>query len=87
MPLDFPVNTEREFIRSLYNNAQRAFTKVQERDDIAIYAQQACRQYLIRLAFERQNSDIFDRTLPRKGLWLRVIDGHSNQWVQGKQHL
>ncbi len=31
-----------------------------------------------------KNSDIFDRTLPRKGLWLRVIDGHSSQWAQGK---
>ncbi|HHE9970745.1 TPA: phase-variable autotransporter Lav [Haemophilus influenzae 10810] len=61
------------------------FTKVQERDDIVIYAQQAqAANTLFALRLNDKNSDIFDRTLPRKGLWLRVIDGHSSQWVQGK---
>lgn len=58
---------------------------MQERDDISIYAQQAqAANTLFNLRLNDKNSDIFDRTLPRKGLWLRVIDGHSNQWVQGK---
>lgn len=58
---------------------------MQERDDIAIYAQQVqAANTLFALRLNDKNSDIFDRTLPRKGLWLRVIDGHSKQWVQGK---
>lgn len=73
---------------SLQQRQDGFFTKVQERDDIAIYAQQAqAANTLFALRLNDKNSDIFDRTLPRKGLWLRVIDGHSNQWVQGKQHL
>lgn len=73
---------------SLQQRPEGFFTKVQERDDIAIYAQQAqAANTLFALRLNDKNSDIFDRTLPRKGLWLRVIDGHSNQWVQGKQHL
>ncbi|HHF3655460.1 TPA: autotransporter outer membrane beta-barrel domain-containing protein, partial [Haemophilus influenzae] len=52
---------------------------------VASYAQQAqAANTLFALRLNDKNSDIFDRTLPRKGLWLRVIDGHSNQWVQGK---
>ncbi|HGH6920788.1 TPA: autotransporter outer membrane beta-barrel domain-containing protein [Neisseria meningitidis] len=52
---------------------------------VASYAQQAqAANTLFSLRLNDKNSDIFDRTLPRKGLWLRVIDGHSNQWVQGK---
>ncbi|HEZ3931775.1 TPA: autotransporter outer membrane beta-barrel domain-containing protein [Neisseria meningitidis] len=52
---------------------------------VASYAQQAqAANTLFNLRLNDKNSDIFDRTLPRKGLWLRVIDGHSNQWVQGK---
>ena len=70
---------------SLQQRQDGFFTKVQERDDIAIYAQQAqAANTLFSLRLNDKNSDIFDRTLPRKGLWLRVIDGHSNQWVQGK---
>ncbi|HHF1770915.1 TPA: autotransporter outer membrane beta-barrel domain-containing protein, partial [Haemophilus influenzae] len=70
---------------SLQQRQDGFFTKVQERDDIAIYAQQAqAANTLFALRLNDKNSDIFDRTLPRKGLWLRVIDGHSNQWVQGK---
>lgn len=70
---------------SLQQRQEGFFTKVQERDDIAIYAQQAqAANTLFNLRLNDKNSDIFDRTLPRKGLWLRVIDGHSNQWVQGK---
>ncbi|ENV9188542.1 autotransporter outer membrane beta-barrel domain-containing protein, partial [Neisseria gonorrhoeae] len=70
---------------SLQQRPEGFFTKVQERDDIAIYAQQAqAANTLFALRLNDKNSDIFDRTLPRKGLWLRVIDGHSNQWVQGK---
>ncbi|NYA28270.1 autotransporter outer membrane beta-barrel domain-containing protein, partial [Haemophilus haemolyticus] len=61
------------------------FTKVQERDDIAIYAQQAqAANTLFNLRLNDKNSDIFDRTLPRKGLWLRLISGHLSQDVQGK---
>ncbi|RNK28265.1 autotransporter outer membrane beta-barrel domain-containing protein [Neisseria meningitidis] len=52
---------------------------------VASYAQQAqAANTLFALRLNDKNSDIFDRTLPRKSLWLRVIDGHSNQWVQGK---
>ncbi|WP_434308235.1 autotransporter outer membrane beta-barrel domain-containing protein [Haemophilus influenzae] len=52
---------------------------------VASYAQQAqAANTLFNLRLNDKNSGIFDRTLPRKGLWLRVIDGHSNQWVQGK---
>lgn len=52
---------------------------------VASYAQQAqAANTLFSLRLNDKNSDIFDRTLPRKGLWLRVIDGHSKQWVQGK---
>ncbi|HHS2158619.1 autotransporter outer membrane beta-barrel domain-containing protein [Neisseria meningitidis] len=52
---------------------------------VASYAQQAqASNTLFALRLNDKNSDIFDRTLPRKGLWLRVIDGHSKQWVQGK---
>ncbi|HHV6326593.1 TPA: autotransporter outer membrane beta-barrel domain-containing protein, partial [Haemophilus influenzae] len=52
---------------------------------VASYAQQAqAANTLFNLRLNDKNSNIFDRTLPRKGLWLRVIDGHSNQWVQGK---
>lgn len=52
---------------------------------VASYAQQAqAANTLFALRLNDKNSDIFDRTLPRKGLWLRVIDGHSKQWVQGK---
>ncbi|HEZ3417241.1 TPA: autotransporter outer membrane beta-barrel domain-containing protein [Neisseria meningitidis] len=70
---------------SLQQRPEGFFTKVQERDDIAIYAQQAqAANTLFALRLNDKNSDIFDRTLPRKSLWLRVIDGHSNQWVQGK---
>ncbi|HGJ8463107.1 TPA: autotransporter outer membrane beta-barrel domain-containing protein [Neisseria gonorrhoeae] len=70
---------------SLQQRQDGFFTKVQERDDIAIYAQQAqAANTLFNLRLNDKNSNIFDRTLPRKGLWLRVIDGHSNQWVQGK---
>lgn len=70
---------------SLQQRPEGFFTKVQERDDMAIYAQQAqAANTLFALRLNNKNSDIFDRTLPRKGLWLRVIDGHSNQWVQGK---
>ncbi|HFC7539887.1 TPA: autotransporter outer membrane beta-barrel domain-containing protein [Neisseria meningitidis] len=70
---------------SLQQRPEGFFTKVQERDDISIYAQQAqAANTLFALRLNDKNSDIFDRTLPRKGLWLRVIDGHSNQWVQGK---
>lgn len=70
---------------SLQQRPEGFFTKVQERDDISIYAQQAqAANTLFNLRLNDKNSDIFDRTLPRKGLWLRVIDGHSNQWVQGK---
>ncbi|HGT4359942.1 TPA: phase-variable autotransporter AutB [Neisseria meningitidis] len=70
---------------SLQQRPEGFFTKVQERDDIAIYAQQAqAANTLFNLRLNNKNNDIFDRTLPRKGLWLRVIDGHSNQWVQGK---
>ncbi|WP_118785300.1 autotransporter outer membrane beta-barrel domain-containing protein [Haemophilus haemolyticus] len=70
---------------SLQQRPEGFFTKVQERDDIAIYAQQAqAANTLFALRLNDKNSDIFDRTLPRKGLWLRVIDGHSKQWVQGK---
>lgn len=70
---------------SLQQRPEGFFTKVQERDDIAIYAQQAqAANTLFALRLNDKNSDIFDRTLPRKGLWLRVIDGHSSQWVQGK---
>lgn len=70
---------------SLQQRPEGFFTKVQERDDIAIYAQQAqAANTLFALRLNDKNSNIFDRTLPRKGLWLRVIDGHSNQWVQGK---
>ncbi|HEZ4518155.1 TPA: autotransporter outer membrane beta-barrel domain-containing protein [Neisseria meningitidis] len=70
---------------SLQQRQDGFFTKVQERDDIAIYAQQAqAANTLFSLRLNDKNSDIFDRTLPSKSLWLRVIDGHSNQWVQGK---
>lgn len=70
---------------SLQQRQDGFFTKVQERDDIAIYAQQAqAANTLFALRLNDKNSDIFDRTLPRKGLWLRVINGHSSQWVQGK---
>ncbi|WP_192876851.1 autotransporter outer membrane beta-barrel domain-containing protein, partial [Haemophilus influenzae] len=70
---------------SLQRRPEGFFTKVQERDNIAIYAQQAqAANTLFALRLNDKNSDIFDRTLPRKGLWLRVIDGHSSQWVQGK---
>ncbi|HGI8269272.1 autotransporter outer membrane beta-barrel domain-containing protein [Neisseria meningitidis] len=70
---------------SLQQRPEGFFTKVQERDDISIYAQQAqAANTLFALRLNDKNSDIFDRTLPRKGLWLRVIDGHSKQWVQGK---
>ncbi|HHF0449127.1 TPA: autotransporter outer membrane beta-barrel domain-containing protein, partial [Haemophilus influenzae] len=70
---------------SLQQRLEGFFTKLQERDDIAIYAQQAqAANTLFALRLNDKNSDIFDRTLPRKGLWLRVIDGHSSQWVQGK---
>ncbi|WP_118785603.1 autotransporter outer membrane beta-barrel domain-containing protein [Haemophilus haemolyticus] len=70
---------------SLQQRPEGFFTKVKERDDIAIYAQQAqASNTLFALRLNDKNSDIFDRTLPRKGLWLRVIDGHSKQWVQGK---
>lgn len=64
---------------SLQQRQDGFFTKVQERDDIAIYAQQAqAANTLFNLRLNDKNSNIFDRTLPRKGLWLRVIDGHSN---------
>ncbi|HHF2451179.1 TPA: autotransporter outer membrane beta-barrel domain-containing protein, partial [Haemophilus influenzae] len=70
---------------SLQRRPEGFFTKVQERDNIAIYAQQAqAANTLFALRLNDKNNDIFDRTLPRKGLWLRVIDGHSSQWVQGK---
>ncbi|WP_205928563.1 autotransporter outer membrane beta-barrel domain-containing protein [Neisseria meningitidis] len=70
---------------SLQQRPEGFFTKVQERDDIAIYAQQAqAANTLFNLRLNDKNSDIFDRTLPRKGLWLRVISGHLSQDVQGK---
>ncbi|NYA47698.1 autotransporter outer membrane beta-barrel domain-containing protein [Haemophilus haemolyticus] len=70
---------------SLQQRQDGFFTKVQERDDIAIYAQQAqAANTLFNLRLNDKYSNIFDRTLPRKGLWLRVIDGHLSQWVQGK---
>jgi las (fragment) len=70
---------------SLQQRPEGFFTKVQERDDIAIYAQQAqAANTLFNLRLNDKYSDIFDRTLPRKSLWLRVIDGHLSQWVQGK---
>ncbi|QEQ62181.1 autotransporter [Haemophilus influenzae biotype aegyptius] len=60
-------------------------TGIQERNDIAIYAQQAqAANTLFALRLNDKNSDIFDRTLPRKGLWLRLISGHLSQDVQGK---
>lgn len=70
---------------SLQQRQDGFFTKVQERDDIAIYAQQAqAANTLFNLRLNDKNSDIFDRTLPRKGLWLRLISGHLSQDVQGK---
>ncbi|HEZ0738224.1 autotransporter outer membrane beta-barrel domain-containing protein [Neisseria meningitidis] len=70
---------------SLQQRPEGFFTKVQERDDIAIYAQQAqAANTLFNLRLNDKNSDIFDRTLPRKGLWLRLISGHLSQDVQGK---
>ncbi|HEZ0583828.1 TPA: autotransporter outer membrane beta-barrel domain-containing protein [Neisseria meningitidis] len=70
---------------SLQQRPEGFFTKVQERDDIAIYAQQAqAANTLFALRLNDKNSDIFDRTLPRKGLWLRLISGHLSQDVQGK---
>ncbi len=70
---------------SLQQRPEGFFTKVQERDDIAIYAQQAqAANTLFNLRLNDKNSDIFDHTLPRKGLWLRLISGHLSQDVQGK---
>ena len=70
---------------SLQQRQDGFFTKVQERDDIAIYAQQAqAANTLFNLRLNDKYSDIFDRTLPRKGLWLRLISGHLSQDVQGK---
>ncbi|WP_105888045.1 autotransporter outer membrane beta-barrel domain-containing protein [Haemophilus influenzae] len=70
---------------SLQQRPEGFFTKVQERDDIAIYAQQAqAANTLFNLRLNDKYSDIFDRTLPRKGLWLRLISGHLSQDVQGK---
>ncbi|HHF3475281.1 TPA: autotransporter outer membrane beta-barrel domain-containing protein [Haemophilus influenzae] len=70
---------------SLQQRPEGFFTKVQERDDIAIYAQQAqAANTLFALRLNDKNSDIFDRTLPRKGLWLRLISSHLSQDVQGK---
>ena len=70
---------------SLQQRQDGFFTKVQERDDIAIYAQQAqASNTLFNLRLNDKNSDIFDRTLPRKGLWVRLISGHLSQDVQGK---
>lgn len=70
---------------SLQRRPEGFFTKVQERDNIAIYAQQAqAANTLFALRLNDKNSDIFDRTLPRKGLWLRLISGHLSQDVQGK---
>ncbi|XVI35674.1 autotransporter outer membrane beta-barrel domain-containing protein [Haemophilus influenzae] len=52
---------------------------------VASYAQQAqAANTLFALRLNDKNSDIFDRTLPRKGLWLRLISGHLSQDVQGK---
>ncbi|HGT4374065.1 TPA: autotransporter outer membrane beta-barrel domain-containing protein [Neisseria meningitidis] len=52
---------------------------------VASYAQQAqAANTLFNLRLNDKNSDIFDRTLPRKGLWLRLISGHLSQDVQGK---
>lgn len=70
---------------SLQQRPEGFFTKVQERDDIAIYAQQAqAANTLFALRLNDKNSDIFDRTLPHKSLWLRLISGHLSQDVQGK---
>nr|WP_275045320.1 autotransporter outer membrane beta-barrel domain-containing protein [Haemophilus haemolyticus] len=70
---------------SLQQRQDGFFTKVKERDDIAIYAQQAqAANTLFNLRLNDKYSDIFDRTLPRKGLWLRLISGHLSQDVQGK---
>lgn len=70
---------------SLQQRPEGFFTKVQERDDIAIYAQQAqAANTLFNLRLNDKYSDIFDRTLPRKGLWVRLISGNLSQDVQGK---
>lgn len=70
---------------SLQQRPEGFFTKVQERDDIAIYAQQAqAANTLFNLRLNDKYSDIFDHTLPRKALWVRLLNGHSSQHVQGK---
>ncbi|WP_371317090.1 autotransporter outer membrane beta-barrel domain-containing protein [Haemophilus haemolyticus] len=51
---------------------------------LALYSQQAqMANTLFGLQLSDRNSDIFNRTLAHKSIWVRAIDGYSNQNVQG----
>ncbi|WP_275045239.1 autotransporter outer membrane beta-barrel domain-containing protein [Haemophilus haemolyticus] len=51
---------------------------------LALYSQQAqMANTLFALQLSDRNSDIFNRTLAHKSVWVRAIDGYSNQNVQG----
>ena len=57
----------------------------QEPESIKLYPYQAqAANTLFNLRLNDKYSDIFDRTLPRKALWVRLLNGHSSQNVQGK---
>ena len=57
----------------------------QEPESIKLYPYQAqAANTLFNLRLNDKYSDIFDRTLPRKALWVRLLNGHSSQDVQGK---
>lgn len=51
---------------------------------LALYSQQAqMANTLFGLQLSDRNSDIFNRALAHKSIWVRAIDGYSNQNVQG----
>ena len=53
-------------------------------ETLALYSQQAqMANTLFALQLSDRNSDIFNRTLAYKSVWVRAIDGYSNQNVQG----
>ena len=57
----------------------------QEPESIKLYPYQAqAANTLFNLRLNDKYSDIFDRTLPRKALWVRLLNRHSSQHVQGK---
>ena len=84
---------DREYKKGLYklllNHCENGFCLDVQKlaipvETLALYSQQAqMANMLFALQLSDRNSDIFNRTLAHKSVWVRAIDGYSNQNVQG----